>query len=103
VAEPAVRTLKTWRRWIRHFATVEDFRLRRVEFAAFDNATRLQGRQAHRTSDQIRAEQFSLATEAPRESNCQHGRSKSPLRNGAATRLCPVWKIFDARFYACRL
>lgn len=64
VAERAIRTLKEQLLWVRHVATVEEFRLALAEFAALYNASWLRERHGHRTPDQIRAEQRTLETEA---------------------------------------
>ena len=63
VAERAIRMLKEQLLWVRAFATLEELRKGLAAFAAQYNAAWLRQRHAHKTPNQIRAEQRGLATD----------------------------------------
>ncbi len=63
VAERAIRMLKEQLLWVRAFATIEELRKGLAAFAAQYNAAWLRQRHAHKTPNQIRAEQRGLATD----------------------------------------
>jgi len=67
VAERAIKTLKEQLLWIRYFPTIEALRKGLAEFAELYNSSWLRERHGHKTPNQIRAEQKTLASDVVTE------------------------------------